>query len=145
MKRALGAITDWETFSKMTEGEYEVPDGAPGHQSHLHPGTADASGGRRRSSMAEATRNAWMSAHHQVAAQDGAKARTSAPSSPRLSRHEEHNKVDAHSPVAAQDGAKAKTSAPSSPRLSRLEEHSKAEAHSPAQNGDMMSQKQLHS
>lgn len=27
MKRALGAITDWDTFSKSTSGEYSLEDG----------------------------------------------------------------------------------------------------------------------
>lgn len=96
MKRALGTITDWETFCKMTEGEYDVPDDSPEH-AHLHPDSAGTTATRRRSSMAESTRNAKISALRQVAshtAQEDAKAKASAPSSPVLSKHEEKNKLD---------------------------------------------------
>lgn len=58
MRRALGAITDWETFKNATESEYELPDNAM-----LRPSKPQ----KRRSSVAEATANAKISAQKQVA------------------------------------------------------------------------------
>lgn len=63
MKRALGTITDWETFKKMTDAEYDLPDGGPNHKPSV---TVQ----RRRSSVAEATHNAKLSAQRQHAAMD---------------------------------------------------------------------------
>lgn len=81
MKRALGAITDWDTFRKMTETEYDLPDGGPNHQPHV------SAVQRRRSSVAESTRNAKISAQHQAAAAAGLKPLTPAKPATAQSTH----------------------------------------------------------
>lgn len=59
MKRALGAITDWETFRKMTEGEYDNPDVDAIHR----PATQS---NERRKSIEETHKNAKFSAGNQT-------------------------------------------------------------------------------
>lgn len=61
MRRALGTITTWETFKAATKGEYELPDTAPAIK-------ATSTAHKRRSSLAEATANAKISAQKQAAA-----------------------------------------------------------------------------
>lgn len=82
MKRALGAITDWETFAKVTEAEYDLPDGGPNHKPHV------SSVQRRRSSVAEATRNAKISAQHQAAAAASRDLKPLAPAKPATPQHD---------------------------------------------------------